>query len=276
MSKGIIVLLAALMFLVGCAGARWEDTTVNEHRHYTVRVQHYVSEGRVAEQQYLHPAIIETETVAALLSELVYLYPPLLIGENKETRVFQEEEVNRLAPALAGGFETLNSNQRIAFTSYNMGGGLMFKKPRRTDGSIFMDDAGRLNVAFLGINVEMPSDAQDIAMEDNTLDNAMAVKTSKTPLVIKRDYMQPVLQKRGEAYPMWITAEVSGINSAMKKAPLEAATSPEDVIAPDAHRATDRELIRGKLEYLKELYDDGLIKDSEYEEKRKELIDSIE
>ncbi len=276
MNKCIIAVLGAVLFLTGCAGARWEDTTINEHRHYTVRIQHYVSEGRVAEQQYRHPAIIETGTVAALLSELVYLYPPLLIGENKETKVFQEEEVNRLAPALAGAFETLSSNQRIAFTSYNRGGGLLFKKPRRTDGAIFMDDAGRLNVAFFGINVEMSSDAQVIAMEDNSLDNAIAVKTSRTPLVIKRDYMQPVFQKSGEAYPMWITADAAGIKKAMKIAPRETAASPDDVIAPDAHHATHREMIREKLEYLKELYDDGLIKDSEYEEKRKALIDSIE
>lgn len=263
------------MLVTGCAGARWEDTAVNEHRHYSVRVQHYVSEGRVAEQQYLHPADIETRVVAALLSELVYLYPPLLIGENKETKVFQDEEVNRLAPALAGTFETVNSNQRIAFTSYNMGGGLMFKKPRRTDGLIFMDDAGRLNLAFLGINVEMPSDEQDIAMEDNALDSAMAVKTSRTPLVIERDYMQPVLQKSGEAYPLWITAEVAGIKSAMETVPREA-SSPGDVIAPDAHHATHRDMIREKLKYLRELHEDGLIKDSEYDEKRKALIDSIE
>jgi len=270
MKRSIVVILGVFLLAAGCGGPRWEDVKLEQQQHYIVRIQSQVENGQVVKQQYMHPVEIDSQKIAAFLSELAYMQPAFLLGETLQTPVFQDKEINRLSGPIAKALGTTNQDQRIAFTSFNWGGRMFFEKTRETTGLIFVDADGKFNIAFSGINVELPMDPQGDAADRARADNPLEVRDSKTPLVATGDYMKKHLQSSGKAYPMWLKADLGKIQTAAK----DIGTEPSEE-APDYDPARLRENIRSQLEYIKKLYDDGLISQSEYDEKRRELLETI-
>lgn len=270
MKKSIVVILGFFLLAAGCGGPRWEDASVEEQSHYIVRVQSQVESGEVVKQHFMHPLDIDPQTIAAFLSELAYMQPGLLMGEAKKTFVFQDKEVDRLAGPIAKAFATINEDQRIAFASLNWGGGLLFETKRETTGLMFVDAEGKLNIAFSGINIEKPLDPVAAAAVQLPAGNPLEITDSKTPLIATGDYMQQHVQDNGETYPMWLKADLGKVKTATKNIEIEPSKK-----AFDFDPARHRENIRSQLEYVKKLYDDGLISQSEYDAKRRELIEAI-
>jgi hypothetical protein len=268
--KEAVLLLSVLFLAVSCGGPRWEDTTLSENTYYNVRIQHLVEDKQATALQYSHPVDVDAQVIARFLGDLKYSEKHFLTGEDRQTPVFQQIEIDRLAPSLAEAFGNVGENQRIAFTSFNKGGGLVFEKRRRTDGVMFVDEDNRLNAAFSGINVEIIDDEREKGAFHQTAEDPLDAMTSKTPLVTEKAYMQARLRENGKPYPMWMAADLTALKKETKTRAGHAAdfTPPED---PEMHR----EYIRSQLAYIKGLYDDGLISEQEYNEKRKELIDAI-
>jgi len=267
MKKLVIALLcAAFLPATGCGGPRWEYSVVEENRNQIIRIQHTLEDGRIEAQGYRHPADVDVEAMAFFLGELFYLERELpVIGERKKTPVFQDGEIERLAPALSRALREADADGRVAFTSFNTGGGLVFERRRRTDGVVFVDPENRINIAFSWINTELPTDDADAAALGEPPDNPLALKDARAPLAADGSTIRPAMREDGRPYPMWIMADLSG---------LEAAAP--DVGGPEPLPEKDhRETIRSQLEYLRDLHEDGLISDEEYEDKRKELIDAI-
>ena len=275
MKKSMIVVLSIILLASGCGGARWEDAAVDEQRHYVVKIQHLVEDSRIVRQQYMHPVDLESRAVAGFLSELAYMEPPgMIFRESQKTPVFQDKEIERLSPALAKALCSADENQRIAFISYNRGKGLIFEKNRKTKGLMFVDSEGQLNIAFSGINKEIPTDQKEAAGASELPDNALQIKQSATPLAADSDRIRENLQESGRPFPMWVKADLDTVKTEIKTAAPE--RTPDADLSPDIDIEKQREDIRSRLEYLKELYDEGLISRSEYDKKKGELIDAIE
>jgi len=272
MKRIIIVLSALLLFAAGCGGPRWQDAAVDAQDDYTIRIQHRVAEETAGMPNYKHPVDITARELAFFMNDLAYTSRSI-IAESAKRPVFQDKEIDRLAPVLARALGALGPNERIAVTSFNRGGGLIFEKRRKTEAVIFMDGNNRLNVAFAVINEEIPPDQTMSAAAKEPPGDPMTVRSSSTSLAITADYMQPHDREDGKAYPMWVKADVKGLKMAAKAAerPEDA---PEDVPVTDPEKRRDQ--IRSQLEYLKELHDDGLITETEYDEKRRELLERIE
>jgi hypothetical protein len=270
MKKKIVVILGFFLLTAGCGGPRWEDARVEEQSHCIVRVQSQVESGEVIKQHFMHPTDIDPQTIAAFLSELAYMQPDFLLGDAKKTFVFQDKEVDRLAGPIAKAFATVNEDQRIAFTSLNRGGGLLFDAQRETTGLMFVDAEGKLNIAFSGINIEKRLDPEDAIAVRVPPGNPLEIADSKTPLIATGDYMQHHLQDNGKAYPMWLRADLGKVKTSAKVIEIEPSKE-----ASDFDPALHRENIRSQLEYVKKLYDDGLISQSEYDAKRRELLEAI-
>ncbi len=83
------------------------------------------------------------------------------------------------------------------------------------------------------------------------------------------------MRESGKAYPMWVKVDLAALREAAETAPEEKPAGERD-LSPVTDPEEYREHIRSQLEYLKALHDDGLISDSEYDQKRKALIDKIE
>lgn len=271
MKKSIVVIIGVFLLVVGCGGSRWTDARVEKHSHYTLRIQSQVEGGNVVKQHYRHPVDIDSQTIAAFMSELAYMEPAFLVGEAKKTSVFQDEEIARLSGPIAEALKTVDDNQRIAFSSLNFGGRLLFERSRETSGLIFVDPEGKLNIAFSGINVELPMDPEEAAFIREAAADPLDVREALTPLVATADYMENHLQNNGKPYPMWLKADLAKTRTAAKA--IEAKPAAEK---PAADPVLQRENIRSQLEYLKGLYDDGLISQSEYDAKRGELLKNLE
>lgn len=271
MKKSVIAVVCAVFFLAtGCGGPRWAYSVVEESRNQVIRIQHTLEDGRVDAQGYRHPADVDAESMAYFLGELFYLERDLpVIGERKKNPVFQAGEIGRLAPALSRALREADEDGRVAFTSFNTGGGLVFERRRRTDGVVFVDPENRINIAFSWINTELPTDDAEAAALGEPPDNPLVIKEARTPLKTDDSAIHPVMRADGRPYPMWVMADLSGLEAA---APDAAGSEPKSHPATEKHH---REAIRSQLEYLRDLHEDGLISDKDYEEKRKELIDAI-
>ena len=269
MKKSVIVVLGvAFLLAAGCGGPRWEYAVVEESRNQIIRIQHTLEDGRIEAQGYRHPADVDAQTMDFFLGALSYLERDLpFIGERKKNPVFQDGEIERLAPALSRALREADEDGRVAFTSFNSGGGLVFEKRRRTDGVVFVDPENRINIAFSWINTELPTDEAEAAALGEPPDNPFAIKDARTPLKSDHSTIRPAMQADGRPYPLWVLADLSDLEAAV---PDDA--GPESDPRPEKGH---REAVRSQLEYLRDLHEDGLISDEEYEEKRKKLIDAI-
>ncbi len=271
MNKHIVVIIAVFLLAAGCGASRWKDMNVDEKPNYIIRIQSQIKDGDVVEQNYRHPADIDGQTIADFLSELTYMHPSFLVGDPTETPVFKDKEIARIADPIAQALNTVNKNQRVAFTSFNIGDRLLFGRNRETSGLLFVDAEGKLNIAFSKINLELPMGPEEAAFKKNSPDDPLSVEHSETPLVATSDYMEKHLQPGGKAYPMWLKADVGEIKAGAEK--MEAAEPARET--PEVEAVRDREHLRSQLEYLKELYEDGLISQSEYDAKRQELLEDL-
>ena len=292
----IIITIAA--FLSGCGTARWVRTPLLEGSRTTINLEHRVEKGQILAQQYDHPYRMALQDMEKLLGDLTYRERAVLIDGQKQIPVFQAEEVAALAPALTDALAKATPDQRIQFTSFNKGGGLLFKNTRKTEGVLFVAPKDRINLAFNMIN----ADAVDADSEDSpriyTNYDPLKIKSADTDLVPDSLYAETRMLENGKPAPMWVVVDAAKLTEAVAAAPkpapapvvepAPAMTAPKPAVAvqpatvtPPAPAGTvpqeaTQEYIKNKLKYLKGLYEDGLISEPEYLAKKKKLLDKIE
>jgi hypothetical protein len=222
----------------------------------------------------MHPVDIDLMTLARILGDLSYSEKTFVTRDEKELPVFQETEVDRLVTVLSGALGSAGENQRVVFTSFNKGGGLLFEKQRKTEGLMFVDGKGHLNIAFSEINKELPNDEKAAASVKQPVINTLEVRVSRTPLVTSHDYIHPQFQEDGKPYPMWISIDLTAMEKCRKNNFSGSSRCPAS-IHQHPPNPTNREDLRSRLQYLKSLFDEGLISEQEYDESRRKLIDTI-
>ena len=300
----MITLFFGLGLFAGCA-PRWVRTPLVDERDITVSLEHKITDDQAVGQQYSHPFVIDEQDLRTLLSQLEYMAEPMIYGKPEQKPVFQAIELDRLVPALADALGKADVNQRVRFVSYNRGGGLLFKKRRRTSGVAFIRPDNRLNLAFADLNFEILTNEMENISRGDEYQDPLRIKSSFTPIVAP-DYIEHVRTEKGKPYPTWIVVDLDGIPapSATAAATAEAvsgkpAAPPAQPVpgsesqpgagvespptteagAPTAQGADDWETHKQenmkKLEYLKELYDSGLIDDGEYKAQKEKLLDQL-
>ncbi len=298
--KQVAILLAmatVILTVSACATGRWESEELVDRRHIRVTLEHRVENDQIVDQNYNQPRDIEPNVVETLLKNLFYMTAPEFFGEAEEQPVFQIEELERLAPALSTALQKANENQRVRFTSHNRGGGLIFKDNRKTSGALFVDPDDRLNIAFSYIN--RITDYEDrIDSYGSTDPDPLTIESSDAPVIAKAPFIEHHLTTSGAPSPMWLKADLDAVRAAVKTPPVpapEPARTPEpepqevepQEVEPARKAPSDgqapapgdwenqKETLKTKLEYLKELYDDGLISETEYEAKKQDLLNQI-
>ena len=288
----ILMICAIAASLAACATGRWETRTLIDQRQLNVSLEQRIEENVVVDQGFSHPVDIAPVVIETFLGNLYYPEMAALFGAPREQPVFQAEEKGRLAPALSTALAEATPNQRIRFTSLNKGGGLIFKDRRETGGVVFVDASQRLNIAFSNINrvIEYDEGGRSTGTEQR---DPLEIERTDTPVRVRAPYIGSLPDNDGETRPMWVAAgleELKAAAAAEKKKP-----EPVPVPAPDADGGKadgisapgsepkapaenppviDNQL-RTKLAYLKELYEDGLISQAEYEAKKRELLEQI-
>ena len=227
----IACLLSAVM--IGGCSTRWVQSPVVEQENMMVSLEHRVVKGDIAQKQYNHPYDMDSRDLKVLFTQLDYLDEPAIYGDPEQKPVFQKEEIDRLAPALTDALAAAEPHQRVRFISYNRGGGLLFRKDRKTRGVLFVEAGHRLNLAFSYVNYEIrEKELQRFSPAEETL-NPLAVKSSDTPIVVPA-YAAHKQMADGGKYPMWIRANMDKIEQAAKAVPESQPQAPSTETAEPA------------------------------------------
>lgn len=294
MKRIFICLITALFFFSACTSTKWVRTPIVKDKDFIITLEQHQVEGDIVDQTYDHPYKIDTSRLKQLLSDLTYMEQVGILGRETKNHVFQATEIEQLAPALADALATIDDSQRIRFTSYNRGKGLIFSTSRKTEGVLFIEPDGYLNIAFNFINSEIDLTETNAYPPDFSYKDPLKIKTANTS-VFPPAYAENYEFETGKPAPMWIIANLEKLNQAIndkadhsaQKEKATAPTAPTDPVVsapavetaapapPPLEGAQLQEDIKNKLKYLKELLDDGLITEQDYNAKKDALLDKI-
>jgi len=292
MKRTAALLIITTAFLSACTNTKWVRINVDKQLDFIVTLEQQ-EEGEIVRQQYEHPYEINLAELEKLMGDLTYTEKIGLGSAEKQNPVFQSVEIDRLAPVLVEALAKIEANQRVRFTSFNQGKALMFSVPRKTEGVLFVESAGRLNVAFNYINAaRQPSETSAIYHNDSRV-NPLKIETSDTPIFSMPPYTELHKFASGKQAPMWVVVDLKKINESTiaatvpvikvsEKVPPEVVpmtesldTSVENAAPTQSPEDMLKEDIRNNLKYLKELLDEGLISEKDYDAKKHELLDKI-
>ena len=293
MKRTAVLLIITAAFLSACTNTKWIRTTAVKQYDFSVVVEQQQENGENVLQEYTQPYEIDLADLKKLMGDLTYTEKVGRGSAEKQNPVFQSVEIDRLAPVLMETLARAEANQRVRFTSFNQGKALMFSVPRKTEGVLFVESDGRLNVAFNYINsARQPSETSAIYHNDSRV-NPLKIETSDTPILSFPPFMELHKFESGKQAPMWvvvdlkkikestITATVPLIKVSEKVPPTVVPTtetldtSVENAAPTQSPEDMRKENIRNSLRYLKELLDEGLISEKDYEAKKNELLDKI-
>jgi hypothetical protein len=307
-----IMLFAGAILLSACAVNRWVSTPVLNQNNARVSLEYLQESGKPVAQGYNHPYQVDPADLERLLLSLKFIEKIGIVEKaikgQKPQPVFQADEAALLAPAISEALAKATPDQRVHLVSFNRGGGLIFASRRVTEGIVFAQSPERLNIAFNVINYELLPDEPDEVPDEYKFRDPTSVNDSWVVLIPESSYVQLQPMENGKNSPVWIVVDMNEFKKAPKGQPAQvvlpktttsqplpaekiekpAAIAPAETKPveqqPSAVQASEQpvtpqtntnEDVKNKLRLLKELYDDGLITQSDYEAEKKKILNNI-
>jgi hypothetical protein len=305
-----VVLLAGFALISGCAG-RWVSAPVFNDKSMKVILEYREEGGETVVKNYNHPYRIDAVDVERILKDMTFIEKIGMVekaikGQNPEP-VFQADEIARLAPAISEALAKATPDQRIRFQSLNRGGGLIFASRRITEGIVFVEPADRLNIAFNIINHELAANDPDEVPADYKFREPTAVTETWARLIPPASYASMQQMDNGKTSEVWLAVDVNALKNTPKP-PVMPVAQPQEAAPPMTGSAEPKpapavaeppaikpaeqpvaqpvpppvdpavnknETIKNKLRLLKELFEDGLISQAEYEAEKKKILEDI-
>ncbi len=271
------LLVALLLFFLASSAPLWADNSP------LLRVES--ASGHSGQQLPLgHPAVLSEGGLAELLGQLEYREPGLF-GRDSSRKVFTSDEISALAPRLVEALGQAGSTEQVRFASFSRRSGALGQQ-LKTEAIAFIDSQGRFNLAFSGIH-EFAGPDQDyfdfLALGDR---DALAIDSH----LLRLDGANDAWSVR-EDRPLWTLAELPA-QAATDQPPAAARPpSPQPAVAPppapaqsgapegeaeDTVEQSVQQQVRQRLEFLKGLYEDGLITEQEYEQQRRAALRGLD
>jgi len=294
MKRISFLLIISSVFLSACTSTKWVRTPVVKQYDFNVTLEQRQGSGTVALQKYEHPKVIDIVDLERLMGDLTFIEKGGMLSKSKQSPVFQQDEIGRLPPVLADALAKADASQHVRFISFNQGQALLFSNSQKTEGVIFVESGGRLNLAFNYINSKrIPSETSAIYSTYSEID-PLTIKNADITLSATTPYAELHKLETGEPAPMWVVADLGKLREATSHGsvpvvnpttetppavaaktgpvvmPVEKAApapAPEDILKQD---------IKNTLKYLKELMDEGLISADDYNAKKAALLDKID
>jgi len=287
----VLLIISAALFSA-CTSTKWVRKTVVKEYGFNVTLEQLQGKSTIIPKNYDHPYKVDLADLKKLMGDLTYIEKVGLKNTKKQSPVFQAVEIDRLAPVLADTLAKADASQRIRFISFNQGKALIFSVSRKTEGVIFIESDGRLNIAFNFINAKRhSSETTDLSPSYSGVD-PLKIKTSDTTLSSTAPYAELHKFETGKLAPMWVVADIEKLKASISTATVPIVKATEEVspaVAPKtgtigtpieksapAQASEDmlKEDIKNKLKFLKELLDEGLISEKDYNAKKMELLDN--
>ncbi|HMA67607.1 MAG TPA: SHOCT domain-containing protein [Desulfosalsimonadaceae bacterium] len=304
-----VAVLCLTGLVMGC-GPQWARSPVAKNRDMQVSLEKQQSPQQQAGRRFQHPFDMDAGRLKVFLDQLQYEKDSLILGKVQELPVFEDKEIERLAPAIVDALAKAGPRQRVRFISYNKGGIFIFQKPRRTGGVLFVDKAGRLNLAFSYVNYVIKDKEIRTTYTKNLYSDPLQENTADTRIK-GPGYASYYRGGAGQEKPWWLVADAADVGRRVKTPPekqeraqpaepagvqkekvrQKPAAVGEKTFAPAPRVAGEekksggdtaaegwsrrKKEIRQKLEYLKELYESDLISSEEYKRQKQQVLEKL-
>ncbi len=259
------LLAALIMTLAACTLPSAKERASGDGQHL-VRI----SPAGLAGTRLNHPATLETGKIASALRALRYEEPGLL-GRASSRPVFDQDEISRLAPTLSQALAQARPDQRVDFLSLP-GSGSNLGNARKTEGTMFVDPQGRLNIAMSAVRQVMTVDDDFTRFRELSMGDPLSVDRAMVNLAWERDTFAARRQLDGSPYPLWVVVangrstqpvavalddppalrgETQPVDAgqAVPTAPAAASEQSDPVAAGDALPSSRPENVRERLEF---------------------------
>lgn len=235
--------------------------------------------------------------MSRILEELSFEERGSLMSLDKKS-VFTSAEVSELSAGLVEGLRKARPDQRVSFVAFGQGDSIV-GNARKTEGTVFVDRQGRLNIAFAGIQHLMTVEDDFTRYREASLGDPLSNDSSMVKLIASQEFISPKSGDNGAVWPMWITVRLDNVAAASTQdtARVPAAIASSAPISderaapacatpstsPSAPPTVDRDSaqfqpdeIRQRLQFLKTLHEDGLITDEDYDQERQRILRRID
>ena len=211
-----------------------------------------------------HPTQLSSEQVEIFLNE-VLLQKYAFFTWSEPQPLFSTEEVKKLAPRLAEAFAKATADQWIYFSITAEKPGLISDSLRMTDGICYFRE-GQFNLVLGNINFDLHNSQEQRSLADPREQNAD--KFYRIVFGAEKGYEKPPIvpdhQWLAEEQMQWLVFDVDAFLSSR---PLEKETTSPNPLSKGAFKE--------RLQKLKELHEQELITDQEYESKRKTILEEL-
>lgn len=284
MKKCAILWSVVLLVLSACANIQPTRTTIAGEYHYAVVLE------QQAAGMFSHPCNLEQDALKDLMAQLVYKGETGLVSQETKLPVFQPDEIERLAPALQKALEQAASDQRVRFVSFGQKQGVLFNNSRKTEGVVFVAPDRQINMAFSFINAKRAPGETSAMYHQYAKIDPLVVDDSKTPLVADKSGLQLKAFADGRKAPMWLMVDMESFQNHLgenehyvavpeKKTgfslPLNAPSRSQqgtNISSVPLSNQQKQQTVKDKLVFLKNLFDDGLISEKEYQQEKAKVL----
>jgi len=217
-----------------------------------------------------HPKELSQELLKNILLSIRYqrafINFPGNLGKPKEYDMFLADEVEQFAGYLADAFKQAEPGQMVDF-SIVCKRGQIFSGERVSDGYGFIEK-GKLHLVFRNIAEKLGTD-QNI----NT-SNPLKLYSGSSKL-IAGEGQELGVDKKSKPRPNWLILDLAFYQAQASKLE-EKKLKAEDKKVEQIESAPEKEKsVKERLIELKELYEQGLITEQEYNEKREEILKEL-
>ncbi len=239
-----------------------------------------------------HPAELSPELVEQIIAAIRYTRPFVNLGglsKGKDYELLTAEEAGSIAPYISQAFAQANSSQWVDFSlEVHRGVLFIFGSDQLTDGVAFMKD-GKLNIAFRNISEKISA--------EGTPNIVSPLKSSAgTAKLVPGKGLELAKNKKGKTVDNWLVIDLKAFSAPaaeakpaeVKAEPAKPETKPAEVKpqekspeksaaqpAPPPAEPKSGKSVKQRLTELRELYDQGLITEDDYNKKREDILKDL-
>jgi len=241
-------------------------------------------EGNVIKKNYNHPYYFTAGGLANILSSIYYKQKSFVLGSKGKKQLYKQEELQNIIPPIISAFSMANDSQDI----------LVFS----TSDKVLLADAQSYFCIFVSNN-ELNIVFSDILNKKSISDGRAFRKSNKQkfkdPFEVKRNSSWELIPMEGQRFAPghrnWLIMDLSSnLYGTAASSSDSDNTIDNDSKSDTRAKAIERKVktnenfieekkkyqdVRDKLKELKELNEEDLISDEDYEMKKKELLNEF-
>ncbi len=295
-ARRLLWLLPLIPWVSGCSTHQWSKHVLYSKNGTVLYAEYEEKEERVVPKGYAHPVQVSTETVRAILAQIVYKHRPL-IGKNEDLLLFGEAEVADFTQPMQLALGGLTPDQRLRFLVVKDTWASALTGPKATSGVMFVETEGVLNVALDRIRESVMigegGDPSDVSFPYDPTEYRRA-----DPLIPFRGTKLHVDENSKQRFPRWLEVELAEVTSPAvepEPTPDEPATvvtpgtataagaitattstssSPQGRSAPETEEERYSKL-KEKLETLSRLKTEGVLTDEQYQKQFDKIMSEL-